>query len=410
MIALLRLGLAGRTESRGLGDSAMPYSKYLPLVWAGIWRKRGRAVLMLLQIASAFALFGLLEGVNSGIKQSIAQTHRDRLYVGSSVSLGDPLPVSVLSRIRATPGVLFAAPRQGLPAIYQQSDQGVGVIATDPESFFAIQDDWRASPEHIAALANLRTGAIVGAATMEKYGWKVGDRVVLQSPVPKIDGSRDWAFDIVGTWDVTEQASESGDTTATSLVVNFPYVDESRLAGRDTVQLILAKIDNPDEAASIGLAIDNAFVNSDHETRTQSEADLAAAQLQQIGDLNYIARAIIAAVFFALLFATGALMMQSIRERMPELAVLKTFGFSDRLVMGLIISEAVTFCVFSAGIGLGIGAFVLSAARGYIGIATTPLLVTSIGLVLAVLLALIGSSVPAWRGLRLQVADALAGR
>jgi putative ABC transport system permease protein len=388
----------------------MPYSKYLPLVWAGIWRKRGRAVLMLLQIASAFALFGLLEGVNSGIKQTIAQTHRDRLYVGSSVSLGDPLPVSVLGRIRATPGVQVAAPRQGLPAVYQQPDQGVGVIATDPEPFFEIMEDWRASPDHVAALANLRTGVIVGAGTMEKYGWKVGDRIVLQSPVPKIDGSRDWAFDIVGTWDVTETAADSGDTSATSLIANFTYVDESRLAGRDTVQLILAKIADPAEAASIGLAIDNAFANSDHETRTQSEADLAAAQLQQIGDLNYIARAIIAAVFFALLFATGALMMQSIRERMPELAVLKTVGFSDRLVMGLIVAEAVTFCVFAAGIGLAIGAFVLSAAQGLVGIATTPVLVTSVGLLFAVLLALIGSSVPAWRGLRLQVADALAGR
>lgn len=388
----------------------MPYLKFLPLVWAGIWRKRGRTVLMLLQIASAFALFGLLEGVNAGIKQSIAQTHGDRLYVGSSVSLGEPLPISVLGRIRATPGVRFAAPRQGLPAVYQQPDQGIGVIATDPEPFFAIIDEWRVSPEHLAALANLRTGAIVGMRTMERFGWKVGDRVVLQSPVPKIDGTRDWAFDIVGTWDVTEAASDAGDTSATSLVANFAYIDESRLAGRDTVQVFVTKIEDPTEAASIGLAIDNAFANSDHETRTQSEADLAAAQLQQIGDLNFIARAIIAAVFFALLFATGALMMQSIRERMPELAVLKTVGFSDRLVMGIIVVEAVVFCLFAAGIGLAIGAAVLSAARGLIGIATTPLLVTSVGLVLAVLLGLIGSSVPAWRGLRLQVADALAGR
>jgi putative ABC transport system permease protein len=388
----------------------MLHLKYLPLVWAGIWRKRGRAVLMLLQIASAFALFGLLEGVNSGIKQTIAKTHRDRLYIGSSVSLGDPLPVSVLDRVRATPGVKFAAPRQGLPAVYQKPDQGVGVIATDPEAFFEVQDDWSAAPDQIAALASLRTGAIVGMETMEKYGWKIGDRVVLQSPVPRNDGSRDWAFDIVGTWDVTERAADAGDVSASSLVVNFAYVDESRLAGGNTVQLIMAKIADPDEAASVALAIDNTFVNSDHETRTQSEADLAAAQLQQVGDLNFLARAIIAAVFFALLFATGALMMQSIRERMPELAVLKTVGFSDRLVMGLIVAEAVTFCVFAAGIGLAIGAFVLSAARGLVGIATTPLLVTSVGLLFAVLLALIGSSVPAWRGLRLQVADALAGR
>jgi putative ABC transport system permease protein len=172
----------------------------------------------------------------------------------------------------------------------------------------------------------------------------------------------------------------------------------------------VAKIDDAANAASIGLAIDNAFANSDHETRTQSEADLAASQVQRIGDLNFLARAIIAAVFFALLFATGALMMQSIRERMPELAVLKTCGFSDRLVMGLIVVEAVTFCVFSAAIGLGIAYAVLPLASQFIGIAGMPAVVVIAGAGLAVLLALIGSSVPAWRGLRLQVSDALAGR
>ena len=383
----------------------MPYSKYLPLVWAGIWRKRGRAVLMLLQIASAFALFGLLEGLNSGIKQAIAATHGDRLYIGSSVSLGDPLPISLLGQIRATPGVQVVAPRQGLPGTYQQPDQGVPVIATEPGAFFAIYDELSAQQDTIEALERSRTGVIVGSVTMERFGWKPGDRVVLQSPVPTVDGSRDWAFDVVGSYDDPDTP-----TNATALIANLQYVDESRMTGRDNVQLYVAKIDDAANAASIGLAIDNAFANSDHETRTQSEADLAASQVQQIGDLNFLARAIIAAVFFALLFATGALMMQSIRERMPELAVLKTCGFSDRLVMGLIVVEAVTFCVFSAAVGLGIAYVVLPLASQFIGIAGMPVVVVIAGLGLAVLLALIGSSVPAWRGLRLQVADALAGR
>jgi putative ABC transport system permease protein len=383
----------------------MSYAKFLPLVWAGIWRKRGRAVLMLLQIASAFALFGLLEGLNAGIKQAIADTHRDRLYIGSSVSLGDPLPISLLGRIRSTPGITFVTPRQGLPGTYQQPDQQVGVIAAEPSAFFAIYDEFRAPQDAIEALESNRTGTIVGRDTMERFGWNVGDRVVLQSPVPRIDGSRDWAFDIVGTFDMADENDD-----ATSLIANFVYVDEARYTNRDTAQLFVAKIDDADNASTIGLAIDNAFANSDHETRTQSEADLAASQVQRIGDLNYLARAIIAAVFFAMLFATGALMMQAIRERMPELAVLKTVGFSDRLVMGLIVAEAVLFCLFAAGIGLAIAGFVLPLARNFIGIAGMPLIVAAAGMVFALALALIGSSVPAWRGLRLQVVDALAGR
>jgi putative ABC transport system permease protein len=396
---------AARGGSFTRGDAAMLYSKYVPLIWAGIWRKRGRAVLMLLQIASAFALFGLLEGVNTGIKQAIAQTHRDRLYIGSSVSLGDPLPISLLARIRATPGVAVVTPRQGLPGTYQQPDQQLGVLAIEPQAFFAIHDEYSVPQDAVAALENNRTGTLVGVDSMERFGWKVGERVVLQSPVPRTDGSRDWTFDIVGSYDMVDEAAE-----ANALIANFAYVDEARFANRDTVQVFVAKIDDPASASSVGLAIDNAFANSAYETRTQSEADLAASQIQRIGDLNYLARMIVAAVFFAILFATGALMMQSIRERMPELAVLKTLGFSDRLVMGLIIAEAVVFCVFAAGIGLGIASFVLPAARTFIGIAGVPGVVVAAGLILALALALIGSSVPAWRGLKLQVADALAGR
>ena len=383
----------------------MLYSRYVPLVWAGIWRKRGRAVLMLLQIASAFALFGLLEGFNSGIRQAIAATHRDRLYVGSSVSLGEPLPIGLLGRIRSTPGVAVATMRSGLPATYQQPGQGVPVIAAEVGPFFEIYDEFSASRDDVDTLNRTRTGALVGKITMEKYGWKVGDRVVLQSPVPKIDGSRDWAFDIVGAYERTDDAS-----SATGMIGNFAYLNEARLTDRDSTQVFVAKVDSPTNAATIRLAIDNAFANSDHETRTQSEADLLASQIQRIGDLNFLIRAIIGAVFFALLFATGALMMQSIRERMPELAVLKTIGFSDRLVMGLIVTEAITFCVFSAGIGLAIASAVLPLARRLIGFASVPVVVLVSGMGFAVLLGLVSSSVPAIRGLRLQVADALAGR
>jgi putative ABC transport system permease protein len=383
----------------------MLYSKYLPLIWAGIWRKRGRAVLMLLQIASAFALFGLLEGVNTGIKQAIAETNRDRLYIGSSVSLGDPLPISLLARIEATPGVAAVTPRQTLPGTYQQPDQQLGVIAVEPRAFFTIHGEYNVPRDAIEALANNRTGTLAGRDSMERFGWQVGDRVVLQSPVPRNDGSRDWTFDIVGSYDMVDEGNE-----ANALIANFAYIDEARFANRDTVQVFVAKIDDPASASSVGLAIDNAFANSDHETRTQSEADLAASQIQRIGDLNYLARMIIGAVFFAMLFATGALMMQSIRERMPELAVLKTVGFSDRLVMGLIVAEAIVFCLFAAGVGLAIASVVLPTARRFIGIAGVPFVVVAAGLALALALALIGSSVPAWRGLRLQVTDALAGR
>jgi putative ABC transport system permease protein len=379
--------------------------KYLPLIWAGIWRKPSRAVLMLLQIASAFLLFGLLQGLNSGIKLAIAKAHGDRLYVTSKVSMNDPLPLGMLSRVQSTPGVRLVLPRANFGGIYQKPGQFVPVVATDPELFFKIYDENVAPQAQVEALKNNRTGGIVGTTIMKKYGWKIGDRIVLQSPLPKADSSHEWALDIVGVYDVPDQTDG-----AVAIIANFAYLNEARMTNRDTSDMFVAKIDSATNAAAISLTIDNAFANSTHETRSQSEGDMIAAQIQRVVDLDFIIGGIIGAVFFAMLFATGALMMQSIRERTPELAVLKTLGFADRLVMTLILAEALLFCVFSAGVGLGIAALVMPMARSMIGIAGVPTVVLVAGFGFAVLLALIGGSVPAWRGLKLKVVDALADR
>lgn len=378
--------------------------KYLPLIWAGIWRKRSRAVLMLLQIASAFLLFGLLQGLNSGVKQAIARTHPDRLYVGSSVSLGDPLPISMLSDIQRVPGVKFVTPFLQLPSSYQLSTQALPIDAVDAQAFFAMFPDYIVPKAAVEAMKTDRTGLIIGSTLARRYNLKVGDRLTLQSE-PRRDGSTAWAYDVLGVFDVPSQPSG-----ASAAFANYDYVNESRVADRDMSLLYIALADSVAHAPAVASAIDKAFANSSHETRTQSEGDMATAQIQRVADLDFIVGAIMSAVFFALLFATGALMMQSIRERVPELAVLKTVGFSDRLVMGLILTEAVVFCILSAGIGLALAALILPQARSLIGISSVPLTVVAAGVGFAVALAILGGSPPAWRGLKLQVAEALAER
>jgi len=382
--------------------------KFLPLIWSGIWRKRSRAVLMLLQIVSAFTLFAVLQGLDSGVKQAIASTHSDRLYVNSSVSVGDPLPIGLLERIRSTPGVIAASPRSVIGGTYMKLDQTVGVIAADAESFFRIYSEMKVTPaDAVQRLKSTRGGAIIGTGLVKRYGWKIGDRFVLQSPVPRRDGSGAWTFDVVGIYSAEEVPGTPDPTVA---VANFDYVNEARAVGADRTDMFVATVRDAREANAVALAIDNAFANSEHETRTQSEGDLVAAQLQQTVDLDFIVHGVVGAVFFALLLATGALMMQSLRERTPELAVLKTVGFSDRRILALILAESITFCTFSAAIGLAVGAALLTPARSLIGIARIPLIVVAAGLACALLLALIAGAAPALRGARLQVVDALAGR
>jgi putative ABC transport system permease protein len=379
--------------------------KFLPLLWAGIWRKPARAVLMLLQIVSAFTLFGLLEGVSAGVRKNVADAHADRLYVMSSVGHRDPLPISLIDRIRATPGVQYVTPRVIFGGSYQKPNQNVPIVGVEVDAHFGIIGEMKASKAAIEALKSTRAGAIVGRLTMEKYGLRIGDRVAFQSPLPRTDGSRDWTFEIVGDFEFTDRPQNS-----TIVLANYSYVNESRLINRDTTDMFVVQIDNPAESGSVTLAIDNQFANSPYETHTQSEADSVTTGMQRLMDLDYMVTAIVAAVFFALLFATGALMMQSIRERMPELAVLKTLGFRDGQVMGLILAEALVLCLCAAAIGLVLAHFLMPLARMQVSQATVSAGVIALAIVFAISLALLGGSLPALRGLRLQVVDALAGR
>jgi putative ABC transport system permease protein len=336
---------------------------------------------------------------------AIAQTHADRLYVASSVTVGDPLPISMLPQIEATPGVELVALRHQFGGQYQKPGQFIGGVAVDPEKFFALyEDDLIVPKEQVQALKNNRTGVILGVDSMAKYNLKIGDRLTVTG-MPQKDGSRNWTFDIVGSY--RNGPNNAGDAGA--MFVNYAYVNEARAQGRDNVIMYALKIRDASKAAEVGLAIDDKFSNSAHGTHTQTESELVQGQLQRIGDIDFIVNGVVAAVFFALLLATSALMMQSVRERVPELAVLKTLGFTDERVMSIIILEAIVFCLIAAALGLWLSSLILPMVRQQLGFnPKIPLYIVLSGLGFAVALALIGSAVPAWRGLKLKVVDALA--
>jgi len=379
--------------------------KFLPLIWAGIRRKSGRAILILAQVIIAFTLFGVLQGLNTGIKQAVAATHADRLYVSSRLRLGAPLPMSILGQLQTTPGVTLTTYRYMLPGTYQHATQSVPVVATDVDTFLAMYPEIKIDPAQARAMRETQDGALVGGETMRKYGWKVGQRITLQSPLQRKDGSGNWAFDILGAWENTEQPD-----SALPIIANYRYVNESLPAQRDTIGLATVRIADPERVSQLEQAIDSQFANSPNETLTQSEHELAQSQVASLGDLDAVVHRITAAAFFVLLFATGALMMQSFRERTPELAVLKTVELSDALVKALILAETAALCIGGAALGLWIAARILVLARSYIGLGSVPVVVMAAGVGCAVLLALAGGAIPAWRGLRLRVVDALASR
>jgi len=383
----------------------------MPLVWAGIRRKLSRSILILAQVIIAFALFGVLQGLVSAVNYAISSTHADRLYVGSNLNLGFQLPIAMVEWLKTVPGVVEVAPRFGFGGAYQRPEQVVPGIATDVDGFLAIYPENKVDPAQLLAMRQIQDGAIVGIGTIHQYGWKVGQRVTLQFPpeMKRTDGTNDWTFDIVGTWVDREGASEDD---SQFLITHYRYLNESLPAGplRNTMDLAVLRIADPKSALAIEQSIDAHYANSSNETLTQSESEMVQQAIAEFGDIYSVANRIVAATFFVLLFATGALMMQSIRERTPELAVLKTVGFSDRSVMMLIFAETIVLCVVGAGIGLLLGLRLLVVAPSYLGTLTVPRVIYPIAFACALALALATGAVAGWRGLRLRVVDALVSR
>ncbi len=381
--------------------------KFFPLVWAGMWRKRGRAILTLLSIANAFLLFGLLQGFSAGVNSTISESHADVLITASRISQVEPLPMSQLAQIRSVPGVRAAASILLFHGTYRTPTGFVRGFAVDPDALVAANPQSTLTKVQIDALKHSRTGVLVPSTVAAQYGWKVGDRIPLKSFFwTNRDGTTIWPLDVAAIYPANADDLFFG----SALLVNYDYVDQGRTMSNGTSSVFLVRVKDPSKAAEVGAAIDKLFANSPHETKTASERQLAQDSIKQIGDIGLIVTAIMGAVFFALLLSVGAVMMQSFRERSHELAILKTLGFTDNGVLRLILAESLLFCVTSAAIGLGLAAAIFPLIKRLIGFDLQSGPVLLIGIAIAALLAIVTGLPPAIRGRRLQIVDALAGR
>ena len=381
--------------------------KYFPLIWAGLWRKKTRTIFTLISILVAFLLFGLLQGVNAAFTRGVEGANLNRLYVQSKISFTENLPYADLPQIEAVPGVTKVAHASWFGPYYQDPKNFIFTFPVEPERYFAVYPELKLPKDQLQAFVQTRSGAVISQGAAKKYGWKIGDRVPLHSTIwtRKADGTSDWSFDIVGIYDTSESKGFNAD-----FLFNYSYFDEARAFNRGTIGWYIVQIDDPAHSAAIVASIDKLFANSTDETRTQNEKENAQSFLKQQGDINLIVTLIIGAVFFTLLFLTGNTMMQSVTERIPEFAVLKTLGYSGSGVTALILSESVLLCLIAALFGLAGAWLIFPLMQGVIGVATLPPAVLAIGIAVALLLALATGLPPAWRLQRLRLVDALAGR
>ncbi len=380
--------------------------KYFMLVWAGLWRKKTRTILTMLSIVIAFLLFGLLQGINQGMNSVYHNLNVDRMYVQSRISMTDGLPIAYLQRIKTVEHIAAATHWTYFGGFYRDAQNALPVFATDVEQLFKVYKEMKLPKDQYEAMLHTRTGAIIGKSIADRYGWKIGDRIPVGTSIwTQKTGGSTWQFDIVGIIDLSAYGGGFP-----SFYINYDYFDEARAFGNGNIHYYILGLDDPRKGDEVGAAVDALFANSTNETKTQSEQAWAQSQIKQVADVNFIVNSIVGAVLFTLLFLTANTMMQSVRERIPELAVLKTLGFSDTKVLVLVMLESIALCVFASLLGLlfARGAFGMMGAL--FGRLSLPLIVVETGVAIALILALVSGLPPAIRAKRLNIVDALAGR
>lgn len=387
--------------------------KYLHLVWAGLFRRKVRTLLVLLSIVIAFLLYGPLETVRStfhNFGQSAAG--HDRLITMSKLRPGAPvLPLSLHERIKEVPGVTDIDYAYYFHGTYQDP-KNVVTAESHTDRFFDLYPELEVTPEAREAFKRMRTAALVGPDVAAKFNWKVGDKIPLQTSVTRKDGSKTWTFDLVGIYRFTDPGMQVWDDV---MYVNWAGFDEARASDSGNVSWYSLKIADVREVDNVSYAVDAISANSAHETKTQSENAFSAGMINQIGDFGVIVTSIMSAVFFTLLLLTGHTIAQAVNERIPEFAVLKTIGFSGGAVLSLVLGESVLLLLLGSAVGLSLATFAVSFAdslpAGSLPFPLQPVggAVWLRGLAVAIVIGLIVGALPAIRGLRLRIVDALAG-
>ena len=385
--------------------------KYLHLIWAALFRSKTRTLLTLLSVVAAFLLFGMLDSVRVAFNSGGNLAGSKRLVVASRLSITQMLPYSLLSQIEAVPGVERVAYAAWFGGIYRDPKNFFPNFSVSP-NYLDLYPEYVVPPAQKAAFAADRTGAIVGESLAKRNGWKLGDTVPLQATIfPQKDGSNAWPLKIDGIFTVKD-AKRRGEEN--QLWFHWKYFDEANQFVNGRVGWYMVELADIDQADRVGQAIDAISANSDHETKTQTEQAFNQAFVKQFADIGLIVTAIMGAVFFTLLLLTGNTMAQAVRERIPELAVLKTIGFSNRSVLWLVLAESMLLVVLGGLIGLALAAalmpLVSAGSGGMIQLPTVLPQTWLIGLALMLLIGAIVGLLPAMRAMRLNIVDALAGR
>jgi putative ABC transport system permease protein len=377
--------------------------KFFKLIRRNLFRNKLRSFLTLALIGAIFFFVATLLSILRTFDSFTEAAGTNRLVVQSAVSLANPLPYSHEAKLREIPGVVETCKLQWIGAYYKEKSNFFANFAVDPEKMASVFDDFKISPKQLADFQADRRGCIVGTELMERFKWKIGDRITLKKQLFPYDAE----LTIRGVYVHPVQTS--------ALYYHMDYHEQEMVAagvgGR--IGTFWLKIKNPTQMAAISQQIDGMFRNSTDPTETLTEKEFQAGFMAMMGNIKLLFMSISSFAVFMVVLLAAITMSMSARERVTEVAVLKAIGFGRRLVLSLMLTEFILLTVCGAALGVlfakAVFPFVPMAklTQGFlVGFMIYPGVI-GICLGAAVLVGLIAGGIPAFNATRISVVDGL---
>lgn len=379
--------------------------KFARIIWANLFRKKIRLLLTIGSFAVALFLFVFLAVVRDAFNRGTDVAGADRLVIINRTSIINPIPLSYRDKILRIPGVKVITHNNWFGGTYIEEKNFFPQFVIDPENQRQVFPELLVPDDQWNAFVKDRQGAIAGAQLAERFHWKVGDRIPIKSTLYGSNGV--WEFNLDGIYHGKRPQDDE-----TQFWFQWDYFEEKvPQSFKGNIGWYVLRIDNPDDAPRIAKTIDDQFMNSPYETKTETESAFAAGWVKQFGNIQTLIVSIGTVVFFTLLLVTGNTMAISVRERTSELAVFKAIGFSDTAVLIFVLSEALAIALIGGGLGMlfAMGA-IPGLAKALNGLLPSIVLAPSMllfGLGVAIVTGILSGLLPGLGAMRLRVVNAL---
>ncbi len=382
--------------------------RHLPLVLKNSWRNKRRTFLTIGSVGVSLCLLGLLLAIYHAFFFSTPTAFQElRLVTRNRVALTVPLPQFYGDKIRQIPGVREVEIEQWFGGTYidDHPDHMFARMAVQPDKFFAIYPDVKLSEDQQKAFQQERSACIAGRMLADKFHWNLGDRITLKGDIFPVN----LEFTLRGIMDAEDAFMNR------ALYFNREYLEQSLPEGRrgsaGTFTILAA---SPADVPRIEQAIDEGFRNSPVQTKTETQSAFGLSFLAFLGNIKLILLGVCGAVTFTILLVSANTIAMSVRERVREVGVLKTLGYTSGTILGIILGEAVTISLIGALLGLGLANLLAAGIRHNVAVMNAQLATLEIAppvfvlcLGLAALIGTVSAFVPAYNAARISIVEAL---